>query len=664
VRCAVPLLLLLGLIAPPVGAAGRMRAGDVHLAVERARLRVLVEDGLATTEVEQVFRNDSDAPAEAVYDYPLPDRAAFSGLSIWVGGQEIQGEVIARARAERVYSDVTGVELEPTPRARRHVPGPLALRPLDPALLQASGRRLRLRVAPVPARGTQRVRIRYVQPVGALRGSGCYVFPVAYEGVEAARVGELDCEVVIHGAGDVASPSHPVGQVERPAPGVTRFALQGRDVLLDRDLVVTFRRPERPFPEVEVLAACDGPDGTAQLTLTPWLPPDEQRAGRALLLVLDTSASMDPLRPAAHAALAACLSALGPEDRFELATLGPSARMLAGELRPLTAAARAEALAFARRAASGHVADPRRLSSAARALVASSPRPVDVVLITDAALSERPALLRALEQRARQAGVRVFALELGAQATPQAALARLARRTGGLACAVLPGEEAAVPRLLLDEVAVPALRAPSLRVEGVELTDVHPREPPAALRHGAAVQLYGRYARAGAGRAVLEGTAPSGRRLRWAVSFALPEEGEVLDVRRLWARAAADDIEDALASTPGAEETRRLEAELLRVSLAGPVLTPATSLLVLESEALFERYGIARRNDAQVGRERAAEARRRQAAESRGQLALGPGRGAWSGRSAGGGAGGPLLLAVAAAGLALARGGRRRTGPR
>jgi hypothetical protein len=177
-------------------AAGMMHGADGKLlALEAQSLRANIEGTIATTEVLQTFRNSSATPSEAVYDFALPPRATFSGLSIWVDGKEIQGEILSRTRAEDVYRQVTGVEVNekaerasaagqvgrgtPLPEVREmRLRSPLVIK-RDPALLEhRNGRELRLRVAPVPAHGTQKVRIRYVEPLAIEGGEGHYAFPV------------------------------------------------------------------------------------------------------------------------------------------------------------------------------------------------------------------------------------------------------------------------------------------------------------------------------------------------------------------------------------------------------------------------------------------------------------------------------------------------------
>ena len=651
-------LIVLLLTASTAWGAGRLRAGDVDMRIEATRIRVLVERGVATTEVEQVFANDSDRPGEAAYEFPLPAGATFSGLSIWVNGEEVQGEVLARSRAEEVYTEVTGIEVRPTAEARQRRHGRVEIRSKDPGLLSMEGRKLRLRVAPVPAHGTQRVRIRYVAPVRVESGAGRYVFPMALQGVQAAHTGTLDCEVLLNSAGalNVNSPSHPEGELQTLVPGaVYRFVTHAKDVALDRDLEVRYTLPAQTYPRLTVTAArsADAAKGVVQLTLTPWLPKGSRRAGRDVVLVVDTSASMRPRRNGMLRAAHTLLNALTPRDRCEVVAFDLGARSLWGELKGGARDRKLDAWAFLKGLSFQHQADPRALLRAVARLKPTKglARPVDVVLITDPSLSDQSSLLRSLATRARAAGVRVFPLELGPSRAAQAPLAELARRTGARAYAADFKGEAHAAKSLLAVLSQPVIRSPTLRFEGVELTEVYPRETPAVLTVGTPIHLYARYAQPSAGRACLEGTLPDGRRLRWTLNLALPARADHLDVSRLWARAAADSVLASLAQ-PGLEASRRaqLESELLRVSLEGPILTQATALIVLESEALFARHGIQRSNREQIGRERAAQAQREARLDDDVQASRAGARGStnysWSGSSgrSGGGAGGPLLL--------------------
>ncbi|MCO5172189.1 MAG: hypothetical protein M9894_38320 [Planctomycetes bacterium] len=686
-------------LAAPAALAGALSSRHGRVTIEDLRLAVHAEDGLVTTELEQVLRNDAGDADEAIYDLPLPERATFAGLSVWVDGREVQGEVVARARAEAIYTDVTGSDVTVRREARRQAPAlqsaPTAprrqevtlLEPLrleDPGLLELlDGRTLRLRLAPVPAGGTYRVKLRWVEPATVHRGRGRVVVPLApAAGAGAAVADRLRATVLVAGGeeaalGRVDCPSHPEAAVADLAEGVAaRVDLSAAQTSLDRDLEVAWdvvAPAARPTLTVAAARDDDGV-GTALLSLTPWLPPGEAAGPRDVVLVLDASPGVGRRAAEARAALGALAGALGPDDRLAVVVLDLAARAWPPALTPCTPAHRQAALAALDRAAWRHPADPRALAPVVARLQQATPgprRPLDLVLVTDAGLSRDDALLRALEAPARAAAVRVSAVELGADRAVRAPLGRLARATGGVALPAGADPRAAAAQVT-EHLRAPALFAPRLTLEGVALTEVHPAVPPPVLTAGTQVHLLGRYPAPGTGRLTLEGTLASGRAVRWTLPVELPARGRHPDVSRLWAQAAAEQVEADLRR-PGLTAAARaaLAQDLERVSLAGPVLTRATALLVLEGEGMFRRYGVDRRNRDLVGREEAAqdarldalerriERRRREAEQAQQVVAQAPprkvelwqggGLGGLGGGGGGGGAGEPVLLLLAAA---------------
>jgi hypothetical protein len=707
---AVPCGVAAALVAP-AALAGALGSRHGRVAIDNLRVRAHVEDGLVTAEMEQVLRNDADQADEAIYDLPLPERATFAGISVWVDEREVTGEVVSRARAEAIYTTVTGSEVATVREARRQA-SPLQgrsapadsaqrgrvtllepLRVSDPGLLELlDGHTLRLRLAPVPARGTYRVKLRWVEPATVRGGRGRLLVPLAPvagpdDQVATARRFSASVLVAATDAHRVACPSHADARVDGLAEGVaTQVDVSRAEARLDRDLEVTWDLPAATAPTLTVSAARDGRGpGTAMLSLTPWLPADAGRAPRDVVVALDASPSMARHARRAHAAAATLLDALAPTDRFGVVLLDLAGRPWRADLVVATPEARREALAFLRTAAWRHAADPRATMKTIARLRAGTPgpeRPLDLVLVTDAGVSRQDALLRAVEAPARGARVRVSALELGADRGVRAPLGRLARATGGVA---LPGgaDASGAATALAEALAAPVLFDPRLTLEGVTLLEVQPTRPPAVLTAGAQVHVFGRYARPGVGRAVLEGTLADGRALRWVLPVTLPERGAHPEVARLWAQAAAEGVEADLARPGLAAGTRAaLERDLERVSLAGPVLTRATALLVLESEGMFRSHGLDRRNRDLVGRETAAEAerledlerrieaRRREAEQATQVVAMndapprrkvelwGGGDLGGFGGGGGGGAGEPLLLGVAV--LAAARSLRKR----
>jgi Ca-activated chloride channel family protein len=105
------------------------------LTVRYHRVEVEIADQVATTRVDQVFANETGRDLEGTYVFPLPESATVTGFSMWVDGQRLDGQVLTREEARRLYESIV--------RRNR-----------DPALLEYVGRgAFQARVFPVPAGG-------------------------------------------------------------------------------------------------------------------------------------------------------------------------------------------------------------------------------------------------------------------------------------------------------------------------------------------------------------------------------------------------------------------------------------------------------------------------------------------------------------------------------
>src|SRR5437667_7819 len=94
---------------------------------------VTIEDQVAVTKVEQVFRNHTSNAQEATYIFPIPKDASVTALSMWVNGKEVKGEILEAPKAKHIYLE-------------------LVQRTQNPALLEYVGyNMLKLSTVPVPA---------------------------------------------------------------------------------------------------------------------------------------------------------------------------------------------------------------------------------------------------------------------------------------------------------------------------------------------------------------------------------------------------------------------------------------------------------------------------------------------------------------------------------
>jgi hypothetical protein len=100
--------------------------------VKSIKIDTKISSQVATTHVEQVFRNDTGMMLEGTYFFPIPETASIAEFAIWDGDRRLVGEVRTREEARRIYDEIV--------RSKR-----------DPGLLEPTERRL-----PPPAGTTRR----------------------------------------------------------------------------------------------------------------------------------------------------------------------------------------------------------------------------------------------------------------------------------------------------------------------------------------------------------------------------------------------------------------------------------------------------------------------------------------------------------------------------
>jgi hypothetical protein len=68
---------------------------------------------VATTHLEQVFRNDTQFTLEGTYFFPIPETASIVEFAIWENGKKLVGEVRSREEARRIYDEIVRRQKDP-----------------------------------------------------------------------------------------------------------------------------------------------------------------------------------------------------------------------------------------------------------------------------------------------------------------------------------------------------------------------------------------------------------------------------------------------------------------------------------------------------------------------------------------------------------------------
>ncbi len=543
------------------------------LAIEFHRVRVSIQDQVAVTRVDQVFRNDGEGPVEGTYVFPLPPDASVTDFSLWIDGEPVPGRVLSRDEARRVYEDIV-----------RSLRDPALLEYVDRGAVQAS-------IFPIPAGGRSRIQLEYTQVFTAEAGLLHYRYPLDTERFSTMPLEEVSVIVEVHSPQPVHavySPSHPIA-VRRDGDTHFTASYEAADVTphTDFDLyysvasediglsLLTFRDPDS-----------DDPDGFFLLLAAPrfGLAADEP-LDKDVLIVLDTSGSMEGEKfRQARQALDYILGHLNPQDRFNVIAFNTGLDRFAPVLRPASEADRARR--WAQTLAAAGATDINRALLEALAQL-DSERPSFLIFLTDGlpteGVQDRDSILRNVAAAA-PASVRLFAFGVGYD-VDTLLLDSLAQAHHGSTTYVTPEQsiDEAVSSLYA-RVNNPVLTDLEFDFGNVPVYDLHPTPLP-DLFQGGQIALVGRYASPGSGTIRLSGTV-NGRQVRFAYEDQTFRSAGGPDfLPRLWATRK---IGDLLAQLRLHGPNEELVGQIVRLSIRYGIVTPYTSYLVTEPNALGE----------------------------------------------------------------------------
>jgi Ca-activated chloride channel family protein len=599
--------------ARPAGAAGLLVAdggfGGI-LEIKEQDVHVTINNGVAVTEVEQVFVNTENRVVEALYTFPVPKGASVSNFSMWINGKEMVGEVVEKERAREIYDSYK--------RQRR-----------DPGLLeQVDYKRFEMRIFPIAAGAEQRVRIAYYQELDFDHDRANYTYPLATAprtGVDQRTTGKFAFSLDVKSevpVTEMTSPSHPdeFVIVKHADAHYWQASLETNGADLSRDLVIDYG-VERPHTGIDLITSkTGGEDGYFQLTLTAGKELEEHVQGSDYVFVVDVSGSMtnDGKLALSREAVKAFVQSLGDEDRFELITFNIAATPLFNAPAPVNVENQQRAGEFlnSQKAMGGTILNPA-IQAAYR--YKDSDRQLNVVVLSDGMTEQREQreLLQLIEQR--PSGVSVFCIGVGNEVN-RPLLGQLAQETGGLAAFMSTSDnfeqQAQAFRRKLTH---PAATDVKITLDGADVYDVEPQTLP-NLYYGQPLRMYGRYKKNGPAKVQVRAEI-LGSPLAQTIDVALPAKDEANpEIERMWAQHRVE----RLMGEDRREGAQGRQTEIVRLCEGYSITSEYASFIVLENDAEYQRWKIERRNAARVNRDRNAqlavrqrlEELRRQTAES------------------------------------------------
>jgi len=540
------------------------------LSVKYHHVKVEIVGQVAKTSVDQVFLNHFGRDIEGTYIFPVPEGASISDFAMFIGNERVKGEIVDSGEARRIYEDIV----------RR-------LR--DPGLLEYMGRNLfRARVYPIPANGEKRVQISYTEVLKAENGLVRYVYPLNTERFSRDPLGDVSVSVGIDSPValvNVYSPSHKVS-VRKDAEGRARVGYEEKDVRPDKDFVLYYSLSKDDIGLS--FLNWDGPDGgTFMLLAAPrFAAAGERVVDKRIVLVLDSSGSMSgtKIRQAKEAARF-IVNHLGRGDEFTLVDFDDGVTAFSEKLLPATGENVERALKFIEAIEDSGGTNINEALLAALARMTGGDRPGYVLFLTDGlptvGTTDTAAILKNVAEANRRSS-RFFVFGVGHDVNTQL-LDRISADNRGTSVYVDEGEDLELALSgFYEKIASPVLADLTVSFEGLETDQVYPRALPDLFK-GSQLVLVGKYHGRGPVTAVLTGK--SGRESRRFVleSRAL-DRGDRFDfLPRLWATRRIGYLLEEIRLRGSNKE---LADEVRRLGLKYGIVTPYTSFLVTEKEAL------------------------------------------------------------------------------
>ncbi len=137
---------------------------SVPLNTRSLHIETVIHGTFAETKLEMEFENENNRILEGEFYFPLAEKQIISDFQLEVNGKMRQGVIVDK--------DLGRVAFESTVR-----------RKVDPGLLELSkGNVFKARIYPIPAKGTKKVSITYVEELTTNGGTNGYFLPLNYSG--------------------------------------------------------------------------------------------------------------------------------------------------------------------------------------------------------------------------------------------------------------------------------------------------------------------------------------------------------------------------------------------------------------------------------------------------------------------------------------------------
>ncbi len=559
------------------------------LPVKSIKLDTKIKGQIATTRVEQVFRNDTPYTLEGTYFFPIPETASIVEFAIWENGKKLVGEVRSREEARRIYDEIV--------RRQR-----------DPGLLEYAGKDLfQASIFPIPPNSDKKLELVYSQVLRAESGTVAYRYPLGtgrnlwarqnnprIENVSAGNTGNRQQFGTVSGKIEIVgrealrnvySPSH---QIDINRKGETNAAISFETSNNDNDFQLFYGLSNNDFGMSLLTYREPGKDGFFLLMLSPKDSVSESElVNKDIVFVLDTSGSMadEGKMEKARSALIFGIKGLRAGDRFNVINFAGEEHLLESRLIAANADGKRRGEEFVKKLAPNGGTNINDALRAALRQFDNSERPKMLVFLTDGLPTVGESNVEKIIKNAQEIKVenlRLFTFGVGYDVNTLL-LDKLAAQNGGAADYIEPKEDLEIKvSNFFTKVNSPVLTDLELNFGNVETELMYPRRLPDIFK-GTQLTVFGRYKNAADVENVtlrLQGKTGRESRTFNYQNLDFPMRADKNNfLPRLWATRRVGWLMEQIRANG---ENKELRDEIVDLGTRYGIVTPYTSYLAID----------------------------------------------------------------------------------
>jgi Ca-activated chloride channel family protein len=307
-----------------------------RLSLDRMKVDVLIDNGVARVEIQQVFASHVSAVQEGEWSFALSSGATVSNFAVWDDVTRIPGVILERRRAEQIYEQ-------------------LKAQTIDPGLLRQGeygvdevrrGSTFSAKVVPIPGHGFKRIEFEYHERLAVEDLRSYFALPLRPDVYQEQTAGQFDLRLVVrseHALSEFQSLStrFPLDVMARSEHEIIA-EFHATDISFSEDFAIEYRLDASSGDQLEILTyraplppaphlttnRLGNPGETpgyflaSALLAPPSVSPNAigtERPARTVIALFDSSLSMqwDKL-DRSFRALETLLQQLEPRDRFNV----------------------------------------------------------------------------------------------------------------------------------------------------------------------------------------------------------------------------------------------------------------------------------------------------------------------------------------------------------